>query len=324
MVRVAVTQQEPLWFDLAGAVDKTCRLVEEAASNGAQLIAFPEVWITGYPMWIWTRPIDAEMATLYIKNSLSYDSPEMQKICDAAKQGNIAVVLGFSENDGNSLYIAQCIISATGTILMKRRKLKPTHMERTVFGDAGGKSLFNVIDVDGVGKVGALSCWEHAQPLLKYHTMSLREQIHVAAWPPLYPHEGVETHFAMSAEGCQTLSQAFAIESGTFVLHCTSMLTSKGIEAMKTSDSPLFSTTGGGYSAIFGPDGRRLSTPIPPDQEGIVYGDLPMDLILTVRHFVDAVGHYSRPELLWLGVDGREKPHVRMVENEKVEAEKEV
>jgi len=53
-VKVAVTQQEPLWFDLAGTVDKACRLIEEAATNGAKLIAFPEVWITGYPMWIWS------------------------------------------------------------------------------------------------------------------------------------------------------------------------------------------------------------------------------------------------------------------------------
>ena len=53
MVRVAVTQQEPLWFNLEGTVDKTCQLIEEAAKNGAQLIAFPEVWICGYPLWIW-------------------------------------------------------------------------------------------------------------------------------------------------------------------------------------------------------------------------------------------------------------------------------
>ncbi|ORY07160.1 carbon-nitrogen hydrolase [Clohesyomyces aquaticus] len=317
MVRVAVTQHEPVWLDLTGTVDKTCNLIEEAAVNDAKLVVFPEVWITGYPTWIWSRPMDPPLATTYIKNSLSYDSPEMQKICDSAKKNKIAVVLGFSENDGNSLYIAQCIISAAGKIVMKRRKLKPTHMERTVFGDAGGQSLFNVADVDGVGKVGALSCWEHSQPLLKYHTMSQREQIHVAAWPPLKNHEGAESHFAMSAEGCQTLSQTYAIESATFVLHCTSVMKSGAVEMMKTSDSPLFGQVGGGYSAIYGPDGRRISVPIPPDQEGFVYGDLPMDLILTVRHFVDACGHYSRPELLWLGVDGREKPHVRMKEDQK-------
>jgi hypothetical protein len=126
----------------------------------------------------------------------------MAKICSSAKSANIAVVLGFSENDHNSLYISQCTISPAGEIVMKRRKFKPTHMERTVFGDAGGSSLNNVADIDGVGHVGALSCWEHIQPLLKYHTTSLREQIHVAAWPPIHPfEEGSEGLFSMSAEG---------------------------------------------------------------------------------------------------------------------------
>jgi predicted amidohydrolase len=142
------------------------------------------------------------MATLYIKNSLSYDSAEFEKICAAAKKHKIAVVLGLSENDGDSLYIAQCTISANGQVLNKRRKLKPTHMERTLFGDANAKSLFNVVDVEGVGKVGALSCFENMQPLLKYHTISQREQIHVTCWPPLFsfnPENGVP--FSMSAEG---------------------------------------------------------------------------------------------------------------------------
>lgn len=187
MVKVAVTQHEPVWLDLQATVDKTCQLIEEAANNDSRMIVFPEVWIPGYPAWIWsalvyppthtnqqlsryrTRPVDPPLATQYIKNSLSYNSPEIAKICSAAKTCNIAVVLGFSERENASIFIAQCIISATGEIVMKRRKLKPTHMERTVFGDASGSSLNNVVEVAGIGKVGALNCWEHMQPLLKYH-----------------------------------------------------------------------------------------------------------------------------------------------------------
>lgn len=52
-VRVAVTQAEPEWLDLEASVEKTCRLMREAASNGAQLISFPECWLPGYPAWIW-------------------------------------------------------------------------------------------------------------------------------------------------------------------------------------------------------------------------------------------------------------------------------
>ena len=52
-VRVAVAQFEPAWLDLPKAVEKTCRLIREAAENGAKLVSFPECWIPGYPAWIW-------------------------------------------------------------------------------------------------------------------------------------------------------------------------------------------------------------------------------------------------------------------------------
>lgn len=52
-VRVAVTQAEPEWLDLEKSVQKTCSLIQEAAANGAELITFPEVFIPGYPAWVW-------------------------------------------------------------------------------------------------------------------------------------------------------------------------------------------------------------------------------------------------------------------------------
>ncbi|KJX94070.1 hypothetical protein TI39_contig4220g00012 [Zymoseptoria brevis] len=91
----------------------------------------------------------------------------MKRICAAAAEHQINVALGFSERDGESVYIAQALISETGEIKMVRRKLKPTHMERTIFGDASGDCLAKVVDLPEVGHVGNLSCWEHIQPLLK-------------------------------------------------------------------------------------------------------------------------------------------------------------
>ena len=125
----------------------------------------------------------------------------MQRICNAAATHKIAVVLGFSENFNDSLYISQAIISAEGEIKVTRRKLKATHMERTIFGDASGASLDNVVDLPDIGRVGALACWEHTQPLLKYHTYHQNESIHVAAWPPVYEHTGGPGLFSMSSQG---------------------------------------------------------------------------------------------------------------------------
>ena len=52
-IKAAAVQAEPAWLDLAASVKKACNLITEAAKNGAEIIAFPEVWIPGYAAWIW-------------------------------------------------------------------------------------------------------------------------------------------------------------------------------------------------------------------------------------------------------------------------------
>ncbi|KAG6619331.1 Aliphatic nitrilase [Phytophthora cinnamomi] len=311
IVRVAAVQAEPEWLDLQAGVKKTCSLIAEAAEGGAELVSFPECFIPGYPAWIWDRPLDPELSVKYIENSLKVDSQEMETIRAAAATHNINVVLGFSENDHNSLYMAQATISgATGEILMKRRKFKPTHAERTVFGDASGSSLMNVVDLP-IGKVGALNCWEHIQPLLKYHTFLQREEIHVSSWPALDPFvEGEPGHWGMSREGSHCAGQQYAVEGGCFVMHTTAVTSQRGIDIMKTQSGPIYNSPGGGCSAIYGPDGRRLSKWLPETEEGLVYADLDKKLIIAARTLVDSCGHYSRPDMLWLGVDARERKHV--------------
>jgi len=316
LVRVAVVQAEPRWLDLQASVKKTCQLIEDAAAGGASLVSFPECWIPGYPVWIWTRAVDPVMITKYIRNSLKLESLEMETIRKAAAANNINVVLGYSENDGNSLYMSQCTIAgADGEIKMRRRKLKPTHLERTVFGDASGRSLLNVASLP-IGKVGALQCWEHIQPLLKYHTYLQREEIHVSAWPPLDKHvAGGPGLWGMSREGCIGQSQQYAVEGSTFVMHTTAVISAKGIETMGTASGMIFNVPGGGCSAVFGPDGRCLTEAMDECEEGLVFADLDMDSVLAANSFVDACGHYSRPDMLWLGVDNREKNHLRSHED---------
>jgi predicted amidohydrolase len=101
--------------------------------------------------------MDPALMTRYITNSLTLDSDEMREICACAAENNIGVCLGYSERRGSSLYIGQCTINSDGEIVTARRKLKPVHMEKTVFGDGDGPSLENVADT-AVGRVGVLSC----------------------------------------------------------------------------------------------------------------------------------------------------------------------
>lgn len=283
------------------------------------------------------RPVDFDTNVKYIKNSLRLASPEMETIKTCARENGIAVSLGFSENDDDSLYIAQALIGADGEVRVHRRKMKPTHMERTIFGDAAGggeggsgSCLASVAQLP-FARVGQLSCWEHIQPLLKFNTISQREQIHVAAWPSLDPHSGSGPDlWSMSAEGkcipalrstleagtdnlqgCQSLARVYAVEATAFVLHCTAVMTDKAIEANGTAGSPLMGAAGGGSSAIFGPDGRRLTEPLGAQEEGIIYADLDLDEITRIKMFAHCTGHYSRPDLMWLSVDSNAKSLVK-------------
>jgi nitrilase len=323
-IRVAVTQHEPEWLDLDATVKKTTKIIREAAITGAKLVAFPEVWIPGYPAWIWSRPVDFDLGVKYVENALAIDSPQMKDICSAAAENGISVALGFSEREGQSVYIAQALIDDKGQIRMKRRKMKPTHMERTIFGDASGDCLAKVVDLPEVGNVGSLSCWEHIQPLLKYYTFSQQEQIHVAAWPPLENFiDGSPGFYSMSAEGCRNQAQAYAIESQAFVLHCTAVLSDEGIDRMKTAGAPVMGHSNPGHSAVIGPDGRVLTKAVEGEQ--LIVADLDLSLVTKTKTFADASGHCkstqriktelicldSRPDLLWLGADPKKKDCVR-------------
>ncbi|ODM23090.1 hypothetical protein SI65_00679 [Aspergillus cristatus] len=268
-VRMAAVQAEGCYFDLPAAVEKTCRFIEEAASKGYDLIAFPELWIPMYPGWIWQRPINFEMVTEYMEKSLRRDDPEMNTICQCAAFNNISVVLSYSENYNHSLYLSQSIIDHNGEIKMHRRKIKPTHAERTIFGDGSGASLMNVVDEPMVGK---------------------GEQIHVASFPPQ------SALWSQCRECAHNLSTTHAIEGNTFLYHIG----------------------GGGCACIIAPDGRKLTEDLGEEEEGLLVADLDFNEILKVKAMLDVHGHYSRLDLLWLGIDSREKRQVRPEVGEKL------
>lgn len=246
------------------------------------------------------RGLDPETSIDYVKNSLPIESSEMNSIRAAAAERSIAVVLGFSERSGGSVYLAQAIIGPDGKILLTRRKYKATYVERTVYGDADSTALNTVTTVPGLGRVGALNCWENIQPLLKFWTATQGEQIHVAGWPS---GAGTDPNWGMSSEGFQAATRVHSLETGAFSLCCTAVLSEKGIKAHMTEGHIMYGKAGGGASAIYGPDGRLLSEPLPPTQEGIIYGDLNLDDCVSAKVYDDVVGHYSRSDLLWLGYD---------------------
>jgi aliphatic nitrilase len=313
--KAAAVQAAPVYMDLKGTVDKTIGLIEEAARNGASIIAFPETWIPGYPWFIWLGPPIWGMQFIprYHQNSLTVDSAEMRAIQDAARKNKIHVGLGYSEIDGGSLYMGQSLIGAGGELIFSRRKLKPTHVERTVYGEGDG-SDFQVAETS-LGRVGALCCWEHFQPLSKYAMYAMNEQVHVAAWPSFSLYRGIA--YALGPEANLAASRMYALEGQCYVLAASNVVSQEMFDMLcdtpEKADllNPGKGRPGGGFSMIFGPDGRELCQFLPEDQEGILYADIDLAMISIAKAAADPAGHYSRPDVTRLMLNRKKNPRVQ-------------
>ncbi|MGQ2924258.1 MAG: carbon-nitrogen hydrolase family protein [Hydrogenophaga sp.] len=297
--KVAVVQAAPVWLDLDATVEKTITLINEASAKGAKLIAFPETWIPGYPWHIWMSSpawaIGRGFVQRYFDNSLSYDSPQAERIRQAAQKAKINVVLGLSERDGGSLYISQWLISAEGDTIAKRRKLRPTHAERTVFGEGDGSHLAVYSRAD-IGRIGALCCWEHLQPLSKYAMYAQNEQVHVAAWPSFSLYDPFA--HALGWEVNNAASKVYAVEGSCFVLGPCALVSKEMIDELCDSpDKHALLQAGGGHAVIYGPDGSPLAPKLAPDEEGILYADIDLGAIGVAKNAADPAGHYARPDV---------------------------
>ncbi|NIB42822.1 carbon-nitrogen hydrolase family protein [Pseudomaricurvus alkylphenolicus] len=307
--KAAVVQAAPGFLDLAASVDKTITLIEQAANQGASVVAFPEAWIPGYPWWIWlgSPAWGLKFVQAYHQNSLVKDSPEMDQIREAARANSIMVSLGASERDHGSLYLAQFLIGADGNLIHARRKLKPTHAERTVFGDGDGSSL-EVHDTP-LGRIGNLCCWEHLQPLTKYAMFSMHEQVHIGAWPSFtcYPQA-----YSLSAEMNMAVSSVYSLEGQCYFLAPTAVVSQGMLDVLIDSpDQQELFGGGGGSAMIYGPDGKPLCEPIDPQQEGMLIADIDLGAIAVAKSFADPVGHYSRPDVTRLLLNKKPAPPVQ-------------
>lgn len=294
--RAAAIQAAPVFLDLDATVDKSVTLIEAAAKNGAQLIAFPETFIPGYPFYIWldSPAWGMQFVQRYFDNSLVYGSPQAERLAKAARDNEIMVVMGQSERDGGSLYMGQWIIGADGETIAQRRKLKPTHVERTVYGEGDGSDL-SVFETP-LGRVGALCCWEHLQPLSKYAMYAQNEQVHVASWPSFSLYRG-GAH-ALGPEVNNAASQIYAVEGGCFVIAPTATVSKEMVAMMCTDDMKRqLLLEGGGFSKIYAPDGQLMHEPLPETEEGIVYADIDLGMIALAKAAADPAGHYSRPDV---------------------------
>lgn len=96
--RLALAQVNPTVGDLEGNVRKILSYVEQARSLDADLVAFPELMLTGYP------PEDLLLKPGFVQDV----SKALEQV--VAKCSDIVVVLGFVDTQGNDLYNAAAII----------------------------------------------------------------------------------------------------------------------------------------------------------------------------------------------------------------------
>jgi aliphatic nitrilase len=170
-VRVAAVQMAPDLETAAGTVAKVLTAIAEAAAKGAQLVVFPETVVPWYPYFSFVYPpvlTGAEHIRLY-QNGVVVPGPVTEAVGAAAQRHGIVVVLGVTERDHGSLYNAQLIFDRDGRLVLKRRKITPTFHERMIWGQGDGAGLA-VVDT-AVGRIGALACWEHYNPLARYALM---------------------------------------------------------------------------------------------------------------------------------------------------------
>jgi len=294
-LKVAAVQAAPIFFDLQACLKKAAKLTEEAKGSSCDLIAFGEAWFPGYPFQIWLgAPAWSMQYTVpYFENSIEVGSPEFDELCSIARKNKIMISAGLSEKDGGSLYLSQVLIDDNGEVISLRRKLKPTHVERSIYGEGYGEDL--VVSETDIGRIGQLCCWEHVQPLSKYALYSQNEQIHIAAWPAFVVYR--ENAYALGIEVNMAASRTYAVEGQTFVVAASSVFSQQAMEYFKVgTEAPPLVQLGGGSSMIFGPDGRELAEYIPETEEGLVIAELDFNSITMAKAVADPAGHYSKPE----------------------------
>ena len=297
MIRVAAVQIAPDMETPTGTVERVLAAIGEAAGKGARLVVFPETFVPWYPYFSFVHPpvlTGGEHVRLY-ENAVVVPGPVTDAVAGAARRHGIVVALGVNERDHGSLYNTQIVFDATGELVLKRRKITPTFHERMIWGQGDGSGL-KVVET-AVGRIGALACWEHYNPLARYALMAQHEEIHVAQFPgslvgPIF------------ADQIEVTIRHHALESGCFVVNATGWLTEDQIAKISPDEKLRKGLTGGCMTAIISPEGKHLVAPL-TQGEGILVADLDMGLIIKRKRMMDSVGHYARPELLSLVLDNR-------------------
>ncbi len=303
IVRAAVVQAAPIAFDVDATLDKAERLIVGAAASGAQIVVFPEAFISCYPRGLTfgtavgsRTPEGREDFRRYWKSAIDVPGPAVDRLSSMARGNGVFLVMGVIERDGGTLYCTVLFFGDDGTYLGKHRKLMPTAAERLIWGYGDGSTL-PVFDTS-IGKLGAVICWENYMPLLRMTMYS----------------KGIQIYCAPTADGRDSWTASMrhvALEGRCFVLSCNQFTRRRDYpadyDAIQGDEPDLILSRGG--SMIVSPLGEVLAGPN-FEEETILSADLDLDEIARGKFDFDVVGHYARPDVFQLRVNENPAPPV--------------
>ena len=294
-MRIAAIQAAPVFLDSGATTDKALALLGEAARAGAKLCVFPEVYISGYPVWLRAPSVatDTEFLKLghaaYLQSAITTDGPELEAIAKEAAALGVFVYIGFVERtrSGGAVYASLAAIHPDRGILSVHRKLKPTFQERLIWSDGDGHGL-QVHDWKNL-RLGGLNCYENWLPLARQALYAQGEQVHIATWPG-------------DLEVTQPISQFIAMEGRIYVVSASGILRASDIPKSFPLRSEVVEgrdLINDGGSVIVAPDGSVIVGPA-TGEETILYADAPAEIVMAERLKLDPAGHYSRSDVLRL------------------------
>jgi predicted amidohydrolase len=249
VVNVAVVQMDPQvgLEHKQKNIEKTLTFIDEALSNGAQLIVLPELCNTGYSFQ--TR------SEAFAHGEPVPGGPTMEAWERKAKQGNAYIVAGITELDGDYLYDTAVLIGPDGYI-GKYRKTHLWNKEKLFFtpGDLG----IPVFETK-IGRIGLLVCWDIWFPevarILGQQGADIICSCNNWVWtpPPLFDSSGkcMASYLTMVAAHTNNLFIAAADRVGT------------------EGDAKFL-----GCSLIAGTNGWPITGPADPESEVILYADV--------------------------------------------------
>jgi aliphatic nitrilase len=318
--KAAACHISSVYLDSNATVDKAISFIREAASNGAALVAFPESFIPGFPIWAALRsPIENhEFFRALAMQSVRRDGEEIARLCAAARKHNIYVSTGISEGTDASvgcLWNSNLLIGPDGSILNHHRKLVPTFYEKLIWANGDARGLR--VTPTEIGRIGMLICGENTNPLSRYALMAEGEQVHISTYPPIWPTRPPSDNSGYDLRrAIEIRAGAHAFEAKVFNIVSSAFADEKLIAAVAKDDKhvrEIIERSPKSVSMVLDPTGSVVSEVL-SEQEGIIYADIDTALSVEPKQFHDVVGYYNRFDIFDLKVDRSAREPARFID----------